>query len=224
MKNYFRKPCLFILALALCFGTAFTGNSMTVQAGSKAASKKAIKAYQKFLGKDMIKWSNSSYKDEYQKNGYYKKECFKFCLEDVNRDGIPELFVSCYRSSCAEGHEAIYCFSGGKVKRVGVGEWLSAYYPSKGVVEIVVAQKFGYKDVWYYKIQGKKKALKLASANISMEKGKKSWYYWQEKKVTKSIFNSLLKKSAGTKKVKIKSGKWLTNTEENRNKMSGWKN
>lgn len=220
MRKIFRKSLLLLLAGTMFLDFVFMG-SISVQA-SGAKAKTAISAYQKFLGQDMIKWSNSKYKDEYQNNGYYKQECFKFRLVDVNRDGIPELFVSCARTSCSEGHEAIYSFSSGKVKRVGLGEWLSAYYPSKGVVEIVVGEKYGYRNVWYYKIQGKKKALKLASSDISTE-GEKSWYYWRGKEVSKSRFNTLLKKAVGKKKIKIKSSQWQKNTAENRNKMSGWK-
>lgn len=213
---------------------------ITVNVGGKKASckvkvtlskkaKEAVQAYKNYLGQDSIKWSNSSYQ-----GGYYQKENFKFALADVNLDGVPELFLDCDRTSCAEGHQAVFYYLDGKVTEADRGEWMEAYYPSKGIVEVVYGQKYGSKITGYVKIPKKGKAFEAARTKKGYDYGSGSYnwngnYYWDSKQVTESEFNNLLKNLVGKKKIKIEyknldgsdsyTWKWHENTLQNRKNM-----
>lgn len=192
-------------------------------------AKEAVQAYKSYLEKDSIKWSNSSYQ-----GGYYKKENLEFALADVNLDGTPELFLHCDGTSCAEGHKAVFYYLNGKVTEADRGEWIEAYYPSKGIVEVVYGQKYGSKITGYVKIPKKGKAYEAARTNKGYNHGSGSYnwngnYYWNDKQVMESEFNSLLNKLVGKKKIKIEyrnldgsdsySWKWHENTLQNRKNM-----
>ena len=122
----------------------------------------------------------------------------------------------------------------GKVTEADRGEWIEAYYPSKGIVEVVYGQKYGSKITGYVKIPKKGKAYEAARTNKGYNHGSGSYnwngnYYWNDKQVMESEFNSLLNKLVGKKKIKIEyrnldgsdsySWKWHENTLQNRKNM-----
>lgn len=229
MRKNFRKLFVFLLAGIMFLGFVFMG-SIPVQAGG-AKAKMAIRAYQNFLGQSWIKWSDSTYKDEKQYNGYYKQKYFNYMLADVNSDGIPEMFLRCTgNASHFEGYEAVYYYYKKKVIRAGVEDRIVEFYPKGG---IVIMEHHGMGGSRHYiKIpkNGKDLATRIGDvwntdSPLSGYKKEKTTYYWgvNKTKVSKSQFNSLLKKTAGKKKVNVKSSQWKKNTAENRKKMSKWK-
>ncbi len=221
MKKIIRKTVLLLLAGTMLFGAAFMQNSMPVQAGG-AKAKLAVKAYQKFLGQSQIEWSGIK----------YSSSDFQFILADVNSDGMPELLLHNQNQTVShyQGYQAVYYYSNKKVVQVSVEDSIVEYYPKGGIVTF---QHFGMGgSYFYYKVpkNGKKSVSRVGDVWLlypNKKLGEKTKYVWYngEKKteVSKSKFNSLLKKASGSKNVRIQSSQWKDNTAANRKKMSKWK-
>lgn len=199
-----------ILIMCLLFGSLMIIEHDSVQAAGNSKEKKAIEAYQKYLGNDYIKWNNTE----------HASKDFEFSLVDINKDDIPELVLKCNTAAHYEGSEAVYSYYKKKVKLVARSDKVKSYYPKRksGIVELYY---YGMGDaVSYYKISKGGKAKLVASADSFNDPMQNAFYSWDNKKVTASEFESLLKKLTGKKKVTIKKKDWHKNTAKNRENMS----
>ena len=215
MQKKWKKEIMRFLVCILAFGTVFMSSSVFAQAKGKGKAsvsgkaKKAILAYQNFLGQGKIKWSDKS----------YDSGDFKFMLEDVNSDKAPELFLKCVgNASHYEGYEAVYYFHKNKVKLLAKNDAITAFYPKKGVVEMQYYGMGG--SVSYHRIPKNGKGKCFSSISGEDDPGQETYYEWNGKKVTKSKCRRLLKKALGKKKVKVKESGWIDNTAANRASMS----
>lgn len=185
-----------------------------VTLGKKA--KKAINEYKNYLGKKKIKWGNK----------YADSKYAKFMLNDVNADGIPELFIDMssagnkFPLSYADDWQKIYCYNNGKITEVGGGHNIISYYPLSGIVSIGTALSAPIADqICYYKISKDGKSSMIAySTEYAIESYGAD--YWFGKYMTKSEFDKILRKTVGKKKIKIKENEWYKNTANNRKKIS----
>ncbi len=221
MKRILKKTVLLLLAGTMLFGAAFMENSVPVQAGG-AKAKLAIKAYQKFLGQSQIEWSGKK----------YLSSDFQFILEDVNSDGVPELLLHNRGKNVFhyQGYQAVYYYSNKKIEHAVTGDKIVSYYPKKGVVISEHGGMGSYRCYWKIPKNEKKSVSRIGDILLlypNKKLGEKTIYVWyngdKQTEVSKSTFNSLLKKAVGSKKVKIKSSQWKDNTAANRKKMSKWK-
>ena len=83
-KSIFKVCMCLLLAV-----TMLAANTQPVCATTVSSqAKKAVKAYQKFLSGSKVKWDNGSWTENVPAGKV------SFSVVDINRDGIPELFVS----------------------------------------------------------------------------------------------------------------------------------
>ena len=151
-----------------------------------------------------MKWDNGSWTENVPAGKV------SFSVVDINRDGIPELFLSTSYVYHAMGYEAVYIFDEGKVKFACSEDGIKSYYPNSGIVEM---SKFEYGwHTRYWKIDNGEADI-VASIDST-----KSTYDWKNKEVTKTKFHKLLKKNAG-KKVNVTDKYWHKNTSSNRKNM-----
>lgn len=185
--------------------------SKTYVKGKKASNKakKAIAAYKKYLSGKKVKWTQSN---------SYDALSFSFSIVDINKDGIPELLLNCNYASHYEGYVAVFGYTGKKVKCLCANDEIKYYYPKSGIVE---TYHWGMENsVHYYKIKnGKAEEIGRAYLAYKTSISKKAECTWNGKKVSAKKFKSLLKKAAGSKKVKVTDKFWHKNTAANRKKM-----
>lgn len=145
-------------------------------------------------------------------------ERVSFSVVDINKDGIPELLLHSTYVCHAMGYEAVCFFNHGKVEFIWCDDDIKSYYPNSKIVE---THHYGMGDATSYrKIEnGKDKTIASIEHNYGDSRKKKPDYYWENKQVTKAEFNKLLKKNAGTKKVKVTKSFWHKNTSSNRKNM-----
>ncbi len=205
--------------------------TVTAEAGGKKAScrvkvtlgkkaKKAIHAYQKYLGQKWIPWSGSTYKNQYQQNGPYRQDKFKFALADINGDGVPELFLANGGSPARfEGYEAVFRYSKGEVHELVRNDKIKCYYPKTGYV---VAQYFGMGyHSFYYKIAKDGTVSQVGSEDMQVTGApKEDYWFWDKREVTKKEFYQLVERDAGNKPVRINSSDYYENTAANRRNMA----
>ncbi len=212
-----KKIALFMSCMLLC-AAIFTCDSMSVQSAAKpkitSKGRKAIKAYQEFLGQSTIQWSNLS----------YASEKFCFILIDLNKDGVPELFLKNMGSpSHYEGYQAVYSYNKNKIQKICYDDEITSFFPKSGIMETNYFGMGGRTS--YVKIlkNGKMKEIAYIKYSHPTVPQEKTTYYWcngkKEIDVTKSKFNRLLKKTAGKKSVKLKESDWHNNTASNRKNM-----
>ena len=215
-----KKKLTLVMACMLLFNAIFACSSIPVQAGTKtkitSTGKKAIKAYQRFLGQDTIQWS-------YQKK-VYAFEKIEFALADINSDGVPELLLENGYASHAEGYVAIYGYYKKKIRQIDIGaDEITSYYPKSGIVEFNHYGMGG--TTWYRRILKNTKQQDVATIQCPSPygAGDKTAYHWNKGKkeieVSKVKFYRLLKKATGKKRVKIKDSDWHSNTADNRKNM-----
>ncbi len=199
--------CILILAMTLC--------PLEVQAASQKT--KAIQAYKNMLSQKTMRWGNDD---------YYKKvptSKYSFVLAYIDNNSVPELVVTSDYVTHAAGSMVVYTYRNGKIQvvtDVNSGNFFAdnskfSYYKKKGV--FLSCYVMGGVTDHYYKMS-KNKASEKLMADDSLMWGK-SWYKCSggtNKKITKSSFNSNLKKLVGsTKKTTVK---FYKNTSTNRKK------
>lgn len=192
-------------------GISIGSTVITAKAGGKKAycevkvvlnkkARKAVQAYQKFLSQEEIE-------------PYLKPEETRFSLIYINDDNVPELALM-DRTGYVRG---IYCYYNGEVKSIGYSQcafmW---YYPRKGIITVYYAHNI-YSAETYIKISKSGKVQELGSKENTDDGMQYNEFFWKGKSVSKSGFERLLKKEAGSKKVKFKIG--YANTEQNRRRM-----
>ena len=210
-----KRAVIFILACLLLVtgvpvGNCTAGTEEVNAAQVSSQAKKAIKAYQKLLGKSKMNYFDLK----------LDTNKLSFSVADINNDGVPELFVNvakCTNVSHASGYEYVYGFDNGKVKWLCGLDKIKCYYPKGGIVEV---DYYGMGNAaQYYKIQnGKSEFIAGIEFNYGNPYKKKPEYNWKHKQVTKAKFNKLLKKYGG-KKVTVTESYWHKNTYANRKNM-----
>ena len=101
----------------------------------------AINAYRKFLSTSTIEWSDKS----------YASDSFSFMIEDINLDGIPELFLQANSNvSHYEGYEAVYYYYNHQVVQISKADDIGEYYPQTGIVSFYYFGMGG--ATWLYQI------------------------------------------------------------------------
>ncbi len=183
---------------------------------SHAATQKslAVKAYKQLLSKKTMNFNGMKVKPS---------RC-KFAVAYVDNNSVPELFLYCSDVPLAGGTGQLYTYRSGKVRLVEsfrIGDNMS-YYKKKGIF-INTSEERGYLYNPYYKLSGTKAVYtmradrcQISAPALGMVKG--SWTYKNAsgKVLTKSQFNSQLKKLVGTtKKTKVT---FRSNTSANRSK------
>lgn len=209
-RNNWRRAvlCMLILVMMLC--------PLEVQAASQKT--KAIKAYKSMLSKKTMRWGNDTYYTKVPAGRY------SFTLAYIDKDSVPELVVTTDYVTHAAGSMVIYTYRNGKVQVLTDGSNDSgfyadnsrfSYYKKKSV--FVSCYGTGGVTDHYFKMNKNKASKKLIADNSLM--WGKSWYQCSgdtNKKISKSSFNSNLKKLVGsTKKTTVKFHK---NTSANRKK------
>lgn len=180
--------------------------SITVTASAASYKTKAIKAYKTFLAKSKIRVNNG------YGNESLSTSKLKFALVYLDNDTIPELIAYDLHGGTWYRH-FIFAYKKGKVKQISQmnsNYFAVKYYKKKGV--LCCQQCDGKNEYYYVRVKGTKRT------DILYKRGSK--YYkcvgYNRKSVTKSKFNSLLKKYVGsTKTTKIR---YYKNTAANRKK------
>lgn len=199
-----------VLLLVLAFTV-----SLLPGTGAQAASKsKALKAYKAFLAQSTIPWGRDTYY-----TAVPTKNC-SFALAYIDNNSVPELVVSNAQDiTHVAGWGVVFTYKNGKVQPVDNiqldGDFY--YYKKKGIFASSYLGS-GELSYTYSKMSGVKAAEKLLEGK-NIISGKKSYYSLSadsRKQISKSKFNSALKKLVGsTKKTKVKLYK---NTSTNRTK------
>ena len=182
-----------LLALILLVGSISMGN---VEAASRS-KKKAYKAY--------YDWMKSSAAKEYK----------KFRLEDLDKDGIPELialnqerkmtYIDCYMICAFDGTKVNTISLMAGVAGAGGYRGSSSYIPKKGKI-----YEYSFHSIGSYEYKTAytlKKGVFNKKHSLSMEriytKGKyKATYKYNNKKINKKKFKSLSKKYFSSNKEK----------------------
>ncbi len=205
--------------------------TITAKAGGKKATckvkvtlkkkaRKAIRAYQAYLGQKWIKWSDGSYRSRYQQPGIYSQDKFNFTLADMNADGVPELVLANTGSPAHyEGYQAVYCYSNGKVQELVRNDKIKCYYPRTGYV---VAQYFGMGyHSFYYKIFKDGSTRQVGSEDTQVNGySQTDYWFWDKKEVTRAEFCRLVREDAGVAPIELENGDFHKNTAENRKNMA----
>jgi len=201
MLKKWKKIGMIGLVWMFVFETAICGSwckSTSAQAASQ--KNKALKAYRKFLEKQSKVYGNAN------PNKIFKKSC-KFCVKDINKDGIPELFIFL---GWTGNMEYVYSYDGKKVKNIlyvghGTINWVN---PQKGVISY--ADHSSSKDNRindFGAIDGYIKVSSKAKYSVEAEKIENGFgdyhYYVNGKDVKKSAYDKKVKKFK-TKKAKLK--------------------
>lgn len=143
-----------VSAFILVMAFAFVGSvQLTSHAASnRAKNKKALAAYEKLLSKPTYKWSSMS-SENMTKN-------FRFCIVDVNKDGVKDLLLANDSACHASGYYKLLTYHKGKVKCVLTGDNIGVY-KKRGVVYTNFAGTGSY-SAYYYKIKNGKAIEKAA--------------------------------------------------------------
>ena len=165
----------------------------------------AINAYRKFLSTSTIEWSDKS----------YASDSFSFMIEDINLDGIPELFLQANSNvSHYEGYEAVYYYYNHQVVQIWKADDIGEYYPQIGIVSFY---HFGMGGAtWLYQIPKNGKAWLIGSGGNYDDPMQETYYEWAGATVSEEEFK---KHTEGTVKIEINAEDWLPNTDDNRERM-----
>lgn len=152
----------------------------------------------------------------------------KFALCNIDDDGIPELIVqsmigNSYYNSYYTGC-SVFTYKNGKIHRAfsELGHSFEGVYPKTGVF-VMNIETDGYKLTGYYKLKGKKTSQFLTKYRYSPFSTRTNYfsgsfsYDSYENEISKSKFNSILKKAKGT--TKLTKVKLRSNTKANRKKF-----
>lgn len=105
-RNISLSSLVAVLIISLAIPIGFPG----LKAGAASKRKKAVTAYTKMLSRDTITWASG--------NKVSTKK-LRFALNDINRDGTPELILENPDAGYACGWNRIYTFYKGKVRSMG---------------------------------------------------------------------------------------------------------
>lgn len=188
--NMMKRLISFFLVVTLFLGMVIVPNGNTVQSATKAD--KAKKEYKKILNS----MSNSV--------GFW---CY-----DINHDGVLELLLD------EDGVTSqLYYYYKNKIKKASVSSYFACY--KKGGVFCCFSMRYGYESEGYNIISnGKVKmmASMIDDSGADSVSIKGPQYYIGKKKVSKSKFNSYIKRK--TKNSKTIQPKWHKVTKTNINK------
>ncbi|MBQ9983760.1 MAG: hypothetical protein IJP29_04145 [Lachnospiraceae bacterium] len=143
-----------VLAFVLVMTLVFVGSvqSTSYAASNRAKNKKALAAYEKLLSKSTYKWSSMS-SENVTKN-------FRFCVVDVNKDGVKDLLLTNDSACHASGYYKLLTYHKGKVKCILTGDNIGVY-KKRGVVYTTFAGTGSY-SAYYYKIKNGKAIEKIS--------------------------------------------------------------
>lgn len=183
-----------------------------VQAAS--AKTKALRAYKAFLEQETIQWG----KDEYY-TAVPTKDC-SFALAYIDKNAVPELILKNAKGiTHVAGYGTVYTYKNGKVQPVDNIQLDGAFYYYKKT-GIYVSNNFsgGYITLTYNKMSGLKSTAKISESKnaFTKEKNYSKLSSTSYKRISKSKFNSTLKKLVGSKK--RTTAKFYRNTKKNRAK------
>ena len=216
-----KKPFVKMMAAVMAFAF-FVQAASTVAVDAAGGKRAALNAYARALQQGSIQWDN----------GTVSLDDSGFGLAYVNNDSIPELAVYVSTTCHAEGYCALYAYKNGKVTLIGTMMDGVAVYPKKNLVEAIHSGTGGYEH-YYLTVSGTKvkgylhKVGEKESGWDMNGDGKISGTYysrltsglWETKAISKKKFDLLLKKKAGT--AKLKKIKFYENTKVNRDKVLG---
>lgn len=203
-----------ILSIAMSF-------SFRTECYAKTEAKKAIEAYREILEADEYQWTSTS---------SCSTELLQFCLLDLNKDGIKELFLYCpqHPGGLCDGAYRVITYSNGKTKCVLKTDSISVYKKAKVIK--VGSTSCGVEESFYYSITKKGKlSLKLSyvkqdapllkgAKHIEVAENGLEWYYKSckvgKKEVSWKKYVKARKKLLGSAKGKSLSFKY--NVVENR--------
>lgn len=199
MKNNRKTVITLLLAFVIALASVCAGSSATCLAGNKkTAYKKAAKAYQEFISKD-IKINGDS----------VDKDSAEYAIVDVNYDNTPELVIRTVEQFGESCYGIMYTYNNGKVCELTTFShgWFGSYKGCKLISKDYL--QLGYSYEKYYKIS--KGKLELAAEHtddtyvMANSDPEGEVFKIKDKKTTKSKFNKWLKKNKVTKNaVKIK--------------------
>lgn len=205
---------IFMLALSLVI---LMPASRDVQAASaRTKTKRATAAYKTYIKK-------GSYKKAMQKESSTTLSLFEYNITDINKDGIPELIISCQESQYSPFyHTRIYTYNY-KQKKIKTVKLYDSYNKK------YVTQLYGYLPVGYsskhkslticfarpfrtggsicfYQLKGKSLTTLKSKATLSFENysGIKTTYKKNNNKISKKTYNSYIKSNKSLKFKKIK--------------------
>lgn len=208
MKRFLNLLASYTMAFLVIVAVVFSIMPINVQAASKASDAK--NAYNAFLKKSVY-WGDS----------YKKPSRLKFALVDLNNDKVPELYV--YSMDWDYNYDyKLYGYVGGKVKCLYSFRRfskISKFYPSKGVFVYYGEFNRGVKEKIYFKYDGKK-AVQKARSCISELYNSQAYESSVNKNISKSKFNSTVKKLVGSASAKSVPGLYQNNSA-NREKYLG---
>lgn len=171
----------------------------------KAASPKsqALKAYKKFLSQKTINWGSGK---------KLPSDKCSFALVYIDNNSVPELFVDGSSAGVQhiDGGYMLYTVKKGKVKKICKIVDMFSYYKKTGV--FVTGTLLQGEYIAYRKLKGSSGNIKLRTEEYYTKK----YYNGKDKEISKSRFESQLKKLVGKKKKSIP--KCRKNTTANRKK------
>jgi hypothetical protein len=209
-----RFVMFFCLALLLIF-------PLKTECYAKTEAEKAIEAYREILEADEYQWTETS---------SCSTELLEFCLFDLNKDGIKELFLRCIQhpGGLCEGDYRVITYSDGETKCVLKTNYM-VVYKKANIIE-VGSVNCGIDRTYYYSIteEGElSQELSYVKQNAPLLEGLKhievsengtEWYYKSckvgEKEVSWKKYAKARKKLLGKAKRKELSFKY--NVVENR--------
>jgi hypothetical protein len=210
---WLRYVLFFCLALMFVF-------SFRTECYAKTEAEKAIEAYREILEADEYQWTT---------NSSCSTELLEFCLMDLNKDGIKELFLRCnqHPGGLCDGAYRVITYSDGETKCVLKTNYMVVYKKAK-IIE-VGSMTCGIDETFYYSIteDGElSQELSYVKQNAPLLEGAKhievsenqEWYYKSckvgEKEVSWKKYVKARKKLLGKAKGKALSFKY--NVVENR--------
>lgn len=218
MKNWIQRTGIYLLVACLLVVGAVQTAPTTAYAKTKG--QKALDAYYKMLSADTFDWDGI---------GACDTKNFRFCVADINGDGIKELILENNEGTGLFNYNCVYTYVNGKVKHVLTTAGVSWY--KKANVLYINSPTAGTIEEHYYKItkSGKaKEKLSALSQNGWVEKPKhkvkdasgETWYYTScvvnGKEVSWSKYKKARSKLLGTEKQST--FKMKNNTKKNRDK------
>ena len=147
---------LAVVALVLVAALAFLALLPEAAFAKTGTNKKACAAYSKMLSKKTMPWAESP--------GAVSTKKVKFACKDINKDGVKDLVV--YRTDGCEATQwyEIYTYINGKVKSLGIYDYLSIY-PNKNYF-LHSNSGHGYVNYRYYRLTKKGTLKMLASYDV----------------------------------------------------------
>lgn len=182
------RTILMLVCIAILTGILLPG----VHAEAASKKTKALKAYNKLLASDSIRWNDDGMTSN-------PADC-SFALVYIDNNNVPELVIDCGGPLL---QYAVYTYKKGKAQYVTNTGRGFGYYKKKGVFT-GNATGMGYFCEMYYKLSSGKSVRKFAFELIDGSETRYHKYQSEQKSITisKAKFNRQLKKLVGSTKVK----------------------